>query len=212
MKLPYVQDSPDGLSPEDAAIYDRIKQRRGGSLLPLDKALFHSPKLADGKFILHTSYPTGLHHHHHHHHDLYLTLFFDSSRLELPPRRRPHPRPPPHRHSRNHHMPRRPAQQGLVRMAPPRAHSTIVAWIHARDDESSRIRGPRHHHHRQPRLDFGFEFELELGTKSQTARRTTIRRQHDQTHRRPLSRIRSTQDIGVQRPRNRRDDNHMRRL
>ncbi|KAL6248252.1 hypothetical protein RBB50_004507 [Rhinocladiella similis] len=48
MKLPYVQDSPDGLSPEDAAIYDRIKQRRGGSLLPLDKALFHSPKLADG--------------------------------------------------------------------------------------------------------------------------------------------------------------------
>ncbi|KIW20956.1 hypothetical protein PV08_01535 [Exophiala spinifera] len=48
MKLPYVQDSADGLSPEDAAIYDRIKQRRGGSLLPLDKALFHSPKLADG--------------------------------------------------------------------------------------------------------------------------------------------------------------------
>ncbi|KAK6384605.1 uncharacterized protein PV06_08746 [Exophiala oligosperma] len=48
MKIPYVQDSSEGLSPEDAAIYERIKLRRGGSLLPLDKALFHSPKLADG--------------------------------------------------------------------------------------------------------------------------------------------------------------------
>lgn len=50
MKIPYVQDSSEGLSPEDAAIYERIKLRRGGSLLPLDKALFHSPKLADGEF------------------------------------------------------------------------------------------------------------------------------------------------------------------
>ncbi|KIV94970.1 hypothetical protein PV10_02683 [Exophiala mesophila] len=48
MKLPYIQEPPIGLSAKDQAIYERIQARRGGTLLPLDKALFHSPEFADG--------------------------------------------------------------------------------------------------------------------------------------------------------------------
>lgn len=50
MKLLYTQESPTGLSAEDDAIYAKIKERRGGALLPLDRALLHSPKLAAGEF------------------------------------------------------------------------------------------------------------------------------------------------------------------
>ena len=49
MRLPYVPDPPDFASASDRAIVDRIKQRRGErGLISLDKALLHSPPVADG--------------------------------------------------------------------------------------------------------------------------------------------------------------------
>jgi len=52
MRLDYVSDPPKSLSTEDEQIYRRIRARRGaGGLLPLDLALLHSPKLADGQWV-----------------------------------------------------------------------------------------------------------------------------------------------------------------
>ncbi|EXJ71860.1 uncharacterized protein A1O5_04361 [Cladophialophora psammophila CBS 110553] len=48
MKLNYTPESAEGLPAEDASIYERVRQRRGGRLLPLDRALLHSPQLTDG--------------------------------------------------------------------------------------------------------------------------------------------------------------------
>lgn len=52
MRLNYVSSSSESLSPEDRQIHERIKLRRQpGDLLPLDRALLHSPRFADGKFV-----------------------------------------------------------------------------------------------------------------------------------------------------------------
>lgn len=48
MRLPYIPDDPQMDTPESQAIVSRIKARRGGSLLALDKTLLHSPPVADG--------------------------------------------------------------------------------------------------------------------------------------------------------------------
>lgn len=49
MRLPYAPSEPKYASPETQAIYDRIKERRKPRpLIPLDLALLHNPKIADG--------------------------------------------------------------------------------------------------------------------------------------------------------------------
>ncbi|WPH02434.1 Hypothetical protein R9X50_00529800 [Acrodontium crateriforme] len=48
MRLPYIPDDPKMDSKEDQAIVERVKERRGGKLIPLDKALLHSPPVSDG--------------------------------------------------------------------------------------------------------------------------------------------------------------------
>lgn len=48
MRLPYVDDDPETDTAEDEAIVQRVKERRGGQLIALDKALLHAPPVADG--------------------------------------------------------------------------------------------------------------------------------------------------------------------
>ena len=48
MRLQYVPDDPQLDSAEDQAIVARVKERRGGQLIALDKALLHAPPVADG--------------------------------------------------------------------------------------------------------------------------------------------------------------------
>ena len=49
MRLPYVPDPPPAQSPEEQAIIDRVRVRRGSrGLIALDRALLHSPPVADG--------------------------------------------------------------------------------------------------------------------------------------------------------------------
>ena len=48
MRLPYIPDDPEMASPEDEAIVQRVKARRGGKLIALDKTLLHAPPVADG--------------------------------------------------------------------------------------------------------------------------------------------------------------------
>lgn len=48
MRLPYVDDDPKMDNAEDQAVVDRVKERRGGKLIALDKALLHAPPVADG--------------------------------------------------------------------------------------------------------------------------------------------------------------------
>lgn len=48
MRLEYVDDDPTMPNAEDQAVVDRVKERRGGKLIPLDKALLHAPPVADG--------------------------------------------------------------------------------------------------------------------------------------------------------------------
>ncbi|KAH0830961.1 hypothetical protein AYO21_06490 [Fonsecaea monophora] len=49
MRLDYAPKAPEGLGAEEEQIYDRIRARRApGELLPLDLALLHTPKMADG--------------------------------------------------------------------------------------------------------------------------------------------------------------------
>ncbi|KAK5124725.1 hypothetical protein LTR85_001438 [Meristemomyces frigidus] len=48
MRLPYVADDPEMESAEDQAIVQRVKERRGGKLIALDKALLHAPPVSDG--------------------------------------------------------------------------------------------------------------------------------------------------------------------
>ena len=49
MRLPYVPDPPPTNSAEESAIVDRVRARRGSrGLTPLDRALLHSPAVADG--------------------------------------------------------------------------------------------------------------------------------------------------------------------
>ena len=48
MRLPYIDDDPKMESQEDQAIVQRVKERRGGKLIALDRALLHAPAVADG--------------------------------------------------------------------------------------------------------------------------------------------------------------------
>jgi len=48
MRLQYIDDDPKMESKEDQAVVDRVKERRGGKLIALDKALLHAPPVADG--------------------------------------------------------------------------------------------------------------------------------------------------------------------
>jgi len=49
MRIDYVTDLEAFTDPEDKAIIQRVRERRGSvGLLPLDKALFHSPPVANG--------------------------------------------------------------------------------------------------------------------------------------------------------------------
>ena len=48
MRLPYIPDDPQMSDPADQAVVDRVKERRGGKLIPLDKSLLHAPPIADG--------------------------------------------------------------------------------------------------------------------------------------------------------------------
>lgn len=45
MRLPYIPDDPQMESKEDQDVVDRVKERRGGKLIALDKALLHARKL-----------------------------------------------------------------------------------------------------------------------------------------------------------------------
>jgi len=48
MRLPYIPDDPEMATEEDAAIVQRVKARRGGKLIALDKTLLHAPAVANG--------------------------------------------------------------------------------------------------------------------------------------------------------------------
>jgi len=48
MRLPYIPDDPQMATEEDAAIVQRVKDRRGGKLIALDKSLLHAPAVANG--------------------------------------------------------------------------------------------------------------------------------------------------------------------
>jgi alkylhydroperoxidase family enzyme len=48
MRLPYISDDPQMDTEEDAAIVQRVKDRRGGKLISLDKTLLHAPAVANG--------------------------------------------------------------------------------------------------------------------------------------------------------------------
>jgi hypothetical protein len=49
MRLPYVADPPPASSPSDVEIVERIRARRAPrGLTDLDRALLHSPAVADG--------------------------------------------------------------------------------------------------------------------------------------------------------------------
>lgn len=52
MRLPYVDNPPNFTSEDDKQVLERVKARRGErGLLPLDLALLHAPKVADGTFF-----------------------------------------------------------------------------------------------------------------------------------------------------------------
>ena len=48
MRLPYIPNDPQMETEEDAAIVQRVKDRRGGKLIALDKTLLHAPAVANG--------------------------------------------------------------------------------------------------------------------------------------------------------------------
>lgn len=49
MRIPYAPTEPADPTPENQAIYDRIRERRKPRpLIPLDLALLHNPEIADG--------------------------------------------------------------------------------------------------------------------------------------------------------------------
>lgn len=48
MRLPYISEDVQMESEADNAILSRVKHRRGGKLLELDRTLLHSPPVADG--------------------------------------------------------------------------------------------------------------------------------------------------------------------
>ncbi|GAB7350330.1 hypothetical protein MBLNU459_g0962t1 [Dothideomycetes sp. NU459] len=48
MRLPYVPEDPQLENADDQATVERVKQRRGGTLIALDRALLHAPPIANG--------------------------------------------------------------------------------------------------------------------------------------------------------------------
>ncbi|RMZ90006.1 hypothetical protein DV736_g2757, partial [Chaetothyriales sp. CBS 134916] len=49
MRIPYVSNPPDFNDENDKAVLERVKARRADNgLIPLDLALLHAPKVADG--------------------------------------------------------------------------------------------------------------------------------------------------------------------
>ncbi|KAK5170377.1 uncharacterized protein LTR77_004964 [Saxophila tyrrhenica] len=48
MRLPYIPDDPVMPNAEDQAIVTAVKERRGGKLIELDKALLHAPPISGG--------------------------------------------------------------------------------------------------------------------------------------------------------------------
>ena len=49
MRIPYAPAEPANPTPENEAIYERIRERRKPRpLIPLDLALLHNPEVADG--------------------------------------------------------------------------------------------------------------------------------------------------------------------
>ncbi|GAB7365555.1 hypothetical protein MBLNU230_g6627t1 [Neophaeotheca triangularis] len=48
MRLPYIPDDPQMPDSESQEIVQRVKDRRGGKLIALDKTLLHAPPVADG--------------------------------------------------------------------------------------------------------------------------------------------------------------------
>ncbi len=48
MRLQYIDDDPHMPNKDDQAVVERVKERRGGKLLELDKSLLHAPPIADG--------------------------------------------------------------------------------------------------------------------------------------------------------------------
>lgn len=53
MRLPYIPDDPQMEKKEDQDVVERVKERRGGKLIALDKALLHARKLYIDRLILH---------------------------------------------------------------------------------------------------------------------------------------------------------------
>lgn len=45
MRLPYIPDDPQMEKKEDQEVVERVKERRGGKLIALDKALLHAREL-----------------------------------------------------------------------------------------------------------------------------------------------------------------------
>lgn len=61
MRLSYTDNPPTYTDEDDKAILERVKARRGErGLLPLDLALLHAPKVADGTSIITHSQTTSL--------------------------------------------------------------------------------------------------------------------------------------------------------
>lgn len=48
MRLPYVPENPQLENADDQATVERVKERRGGKLIALDRALLHAPPIANG--------------------------------------------------------------------------------------------------------------------------------------------------------------------
>ena len=53
MRLSYVPEPPNFTDPDDQAVVERVKQRRGEKgLIALDKTLLHAPPVADGWCVI----------------------------------------------------------------------------------------------------------------------------------------------------------------
>jgi hypothetical protein len=52
MRLPYVPDPTNFSNPDDQAVEQRVRARRGEKgLIALDKTLLHAPPVADGWYV-----------------------------------------------------------------------------------------------------------------------------------------------------------------
>lgn len=52
MRVPYIPDPPNFTNPDDQAVEQRVRERRGEKgLIALDKTLLHAPPVADGWYV-----------------------------------------------------------------------------------------------------------------------------------------------------------------